>query len=79
MNFTTQSLGKKTKLLATTKRNLGSKNVLIDRLNNVLNNSGIPNLSTYFGIKEFNDTFDSKIFNGFNLCSPDHFIHHMQV
>ena len=40
---------------------------VINRLNNVLNDSGIPNSSTYFGIKEFNDTFDSKIFNGPNL------------
>ena len=49
------------------KRNLGSENALIDRLNNVFNDSGIPNSSTYFCIKEFNDTFDSKIFNGLNL------------
>ena len=61
------SLGKKIKLLATTKRNLGSKNVLIDRVNNRLNDSSIPNSSTYFGIKEFNDAFDSNIFNGLNL------------
>ena len=39
-------LGKKVKMLATTKRNLGSENTLIDRLNNVLNNSGIPNSPT---------------------------------
>ena len=66
MNFTIQSTGK-IKVLATTKRNLGSENALIDRLNDVLNDSGIPNSSTDFGIKEFNDTFDSKIFNGLNL------------
>ena len=35
MNFTIQSKGKKIKLLATTKRNLGSENALIGRLNNV--------------------------------------------
>ena len=51
-------LGKK-KLLATTQRNLGRENALIDGLNNVLNDSGIPNLSTYFGIQEFNGAFDS--------------------
>ena len=60
-------LEKKIKLLATTNRNLGSENALIDRLNNVLNDSDIPNPSTYFGIKEFNDTFDSKSFTGLNL------------
>ena len=41
-------LEKKIKLLATTNRNLGSENALIDRLNNVLNDSDIPNSSTYF-------------------------------
>ena len=49
------------------KTNLGSENALIDRLNNVLNDSDIPNSSIYFGIKEFNDTFDSNIFTGLNL------------
>ena len=53
------------------KRNLGSEDALIDRLNNVLNDSGIPSSSTCFGIKEFNDTFDLKIFTGlFHLNIP---------
>ena len=56
-------LGKKKRCLATTKRNLGSENPL----NNVLIDSGIPNLSIYFGIKEFNDGFESQIFDGLNL------------
>ena len=60
-------LGEKIKLLPTAKRNFGSENALIDRLNNVLNDFDIPNSSTYFGIKEFNDAFDSKIFTGLNL------------
>ena len=42
MNLTIQSLGKKKKLLATTKINLGSENEVIDRLNNVINDSCIP-------------------------------------
>ena len=56
-------LGKKIRCLATTKRNLRSENPL----NNVLIDSGIPNLSIYFGIKEFNDGFESQIFDGLNL------------
>ena len=60
-------LGKKIKLLATTERNLGTKNALIGRLNNVLNDSDILDSSTSFGIKEFNGSFDSKIFTGRNL------------
>ena len=33
----------------------------------MLNDSDIPNLSTYFGIKEFNDAVDSKVFAGLNV------------
>ena len=48
MNFTNPR--EKIKRLATTKRSLGSENVLTDRLNNVLSDSGIPNSSIYSGI-----------------------------
>ena len=48
-------------------KNLGSEDVLIGKLNNVLNDSDIAYLSTYFGIKKFNNAFDSKIFTGLNL------------
>ena len=61
------TLGEKITLLATKKRDLGSGNVLIDRTNNVLGDSDIPNSSTYFDIKEFNDAFDSKYFTRLNL------------
>ena len=47
------------KLLATTKRNLGSENALIDRLNNVFNDSSIKEFNYAFK-NSFSCTFHSS-------------------
>ena len=48
------------------KWNLGSENALIDKLNTVLDNSDIPYLCTYFGIKEFYDDFSGIVHSQFS-------------
>ena len=67
-------LRKKTKLLAATKRNLGSENAFIEGLNNVLNDSDIPHT---LALKNFM-TLLTRNFYWTGPLSLDHFIPYIQ-
>ena len=62
------------KLLATTKRNLGSENAFIEGLNNVLNDSDIPHT---LALKNFM-TLLTRNFYWTGPLSLDHFIPYIQ-
>ena len=63
-NFLTTIAGKKLKFITTWKKH-NTQEEILDRINEALNTTNIKN-SSYYKFDQFNEMFDTNIFNGFN-------------
>ena len=65
-NFLTTIAGKKLKFITTWKKHNTQEEILVDRLNEALNTTNMENSSSYYNFDQFNEMFDTNVFNGFN-------------
>ena len=65
-NFLTTIAGKKLKFITTRKKHNTQEEILVDRLNEALNTTNMENSSSYYNFDQFNEMFDTNVFNGFN-------------
>ena len=65
-NFLTTIAGKKLKFITTRKKHNTQEDILVDRLNEALNTTNMENSSSYYNFDQFNEMFDTNVFNGFN-------------
>ena len=65
-NFSTAIAGKKLKFITTRKKHNTQEEILVDMLNEALNTTNMENSSSYYNFDQFNEMFDTNIFNGFN-------------
>ena len=64
-NFLTTIAGKNLKFITTRKKHNTQEEILVDRLNEVLNTTNMENSSSYDNFGQFNDMFDTNVLNGF--------------
>ena len=65
-NFLTTIAAKKLKFITTRKKHNAQEEILVDRLNEALNTTNMENSSSYYNFDQFNEIFDTNVFNGFN-------------
>ena len=65
-DFSTTIAGKKLKFIKTRRKHNTQEEILVDRLNEALNTTNMENFSSYYNFEQFNQMFDTNVFNGFN-------------
>ena len=65
-DFSTTIAGKKLKFITTRKKHSTQEEIIVNRLNEALNTTNMENSSSYYNFDQFNEMFDTNVFNGFN-------------
>ena len=65
-DFSATISGKKLKFIINRKKHNTHEEILVDRLNEALNTTNMENSSSYYNFDQFNEMFDTNVFNGFN-------------
>ena len=65
-NFSTAIAVKKLKFITIRKKHNTQVEILVDRLSEALNTTNMENFSSYYNFDQFNEMFDTNVFNGFN-------------
>ena len=65
-DFSTTIAGKKLKFITIRKKHNTQKEILVDKLNEARNTTNMENSSSYYNFDQFNEMFDTNVFNGSN-------------